>query len=65
MTFAAGIFLRMVLVCEGNRHPGTCEVQICQLMATFADVLIQISFLMWFYYMALVTVNPEVYMFWM
>ena len=25
MTFAAGIFLRMVLVCEGNRHPGTSE----------------------------------------
>jgi hypothetical protein len=63
MTFAAGKFLRMVLVCEGNRHPGTCEGKVCQLMATVTDILVQVRFLMGFYYMALVTVNSEAYMF--
>ena len=63
MTFAAGKFFRMVLVCKGNRHPGTGEGEVCQLMATVTDILVQVRFLMGFYYMALVTVNSEAYMF--
>ena len=59
MTLAAGISLRMVLVCKGNRHPGACEGQVCQLMATVTDILVQVRFLMRFYYMALVAVDPE------
>ena len=65
VTFAAGKFLRMVLVCEGNRHPGTSEVQVCQLMATITDVLVQVRFLMGLNNMTLVTVNSKAYMFYM
>jgi hypothetical protein len=65
MTFAAGIFLRMVLVCEGNRHSGACEGEVSQLMATVTDILVQVRFLMGFYYMALVAVNSEASMFFM
>jgi len=63
MTFAAGIFLRMLLVRENNRHPGTGENEVCQFMATVTDILVQVCFLMGFYDMALVTVYAEAYMF--
>ena len=65
MTFAAGEFLRMVLVCEGNRHSGAGEAQVCQLVAAVTDVLVQVCFLMGSNNMTLVTVDPEAYMFYM
>lgn len=63
MTFAAGIFLRMVLVSENNRHPGTGEDEVRQFMATVTDILVQVRFFMRFYDMTLVAVYAEAHMF--
>ncbi len=63
MTFAAGIFLCMVLVRENNRHSSACKGKVRQFMASVTDVLVQGSFFMGFYDMALVAVCAEAYMF--
>ena len=59
MTFAAGIFLRMVLVRENNRHTGAGEDEVRQFMATVTDILVQVRFFMGFYDMTLVAVYAE------
>ena len=63
MTFAAGIFLCMVLVRENNRHAGSCIGEIRHLMASVTYILVQVGFPVGFYDMTLVAVDTKAHMF--